>query len=67
MAQLFKRSIAAFFARHFLVNTIYREQFHVSIYRRLEKHLNVFLNNPLMKIPPEDIWRSKDLFILSVE
>ena len=36
------------FAERFYVNTTYREQFHESIWRRLEKHLSSE-NNPLKK------------------
>ena len=52
--QLFKRSLSGVwqtpalltklshfqFAERFYVNTIYREQFHESIWRQLEKHLS---------------------------
>ena len=50
MGQIFKRSLAGAyqnrvpshlqFAKRFYVNTNYREQFHESIRRRLEKHLS---------------------------
>ena len=50
MGQLFRRSLASVyqnrvlrhfqFTERFYVHTFYREQFHESIWRRLEKHLS---------------------------